>query len=111
MRRQRSGLAWLRPALFIGPGGVSRSYLPRSAEMEGRDREGPYQGGVTRKTLKANARQASQCDPAGPISYSGAGAMAATSRLGPVLGAGLAQRISPRRLAAAVAALDRVTVI
>ena len=43
--------------------------------------------------------------------YSGAGAIAATSRFGPVFGPGFAQRISPRRLAAAVAALDSVMVM
>ena len=43
--------------------------------------------------------------------YSGAGAIAATSALGPVFGPGFAQRMSPRRLAAALAALDSVMVM
>jgi hypothetical protein len=43
--------------------------------------------------------------------YRGAGAMFTASWLGPVLGAGLAQRIWPRRLAAEVAAFDSVTVM
>jgi hypothetical protein len=47
-------------------------------------------------------------DGRSPGAYSGAAAMATTSALGPVFGAGFAQRMVPRRLSAAVAALDKV---
>jgi hypothetical protein len=48
---------------------------------------------------------------AAPCRYSGAGAMLTTSGLGPSLGAGLAQRMLPRRLSVAVPGLDNVMVM
>jgi hypothetical protein len=60
---------------------------------------------------RRKAREGSPRSAAVFVAYSGAGAMATVSWLGPIFGAGLAQRMSPRRLAAAVVALDSVMVM
>jgi len=56
-------------------------------------------------------RERTRGEEGGGAGQSGAGAMLTTSGLGPSLGAGLVQRMLPRRLSAAVGAFDNVMVM